>query len=188
MRGPDGRFLGHDHAVAVLPGSELKRARGTHCGGRPQIRRKHRRALTARQIEKFLCTLAATCNVSASAKAARRTARVFYELRRRDAAFRGAWMEALREGYDHLELALVERARFGVDTDIFYQGVKTASTRVFTDGTAMRLLHLHRSSVTTQRERLMDEGAQDTQSLFDELAAKLEAMQAADADGSGCDG
>lgn len=159
-------------------GRELKRGRGDPGGGRPQIREKHKKALSEEELETFLTTLAATCNVSAAARAAGRHPRTFYDLRRRDGAFRALWMQALREGYDHLELALVERARFGAPKDIFHEGLKTATTRIFTDGTSMRLLHQHRASVEAERNADAGGRERDAATVFDELVRRLNQVRA----------
>ena len=165
-------------------GNELKRGRGSGAGGRPQIRGKHKRALTEAEIESFLSTLAETCNVSLSARETGRSARVFYDLKRRDPAFRAAWMEALREGYDRLEMEMVRRARFGTPRDVFFQGRKTATTQVLNDSTALRLLHLHRKSV--EQLRAADQaGRWDARSVFDELAARIAEVKAEAAKGKG---
>jgi hypothetical protein len=171
-RGTRGRLAASERA-----GTELKRGRGDRAQGRPQVRAKHKRALTPAEIDNFLMTLAETCNVSLSAREAKRSARVFYDLRRRDPDFRSAWLEALREGYDHLEMEMVERSRFGTPKDVFHQGRKTATTRVFDNGTALRLLHLHRKSV--ERLRSADSaGRRDSKTLFDELAARVAEIEA----------
>jgi hypothetical protein len=159
-------------------GRELKRGRGGACGGRPQIREKHKRALSEEELEVFLTTLAATCNVSAAARAAARHSRTFYDLRRRDGTFRACWMQALREGYDHLELALLERARFGASKDVFHQGVKTGTTRIFTDGTSMRLLHQHRASVEAERNADSGGRERDGETVLDELVRRLNQVRA----------
>lgn len=157
--------------------TELKRGRGDKVGGRPQIRARHKRALTLKEIDLFLSTLAETCNISLSAREAKRAARVFYDLKKRDSGFRAAWMEALRESYDRLELELAHRARFGTPKDVFYQGRKTGTTRVFNDGTALRLLHLHRKSVEPLRAADRA-GRRDGAAIFDELAARLAEIEA----------
>jgi hypothetical protein len=172
LRGPRGRF-----AAAAEPGFELKRGRGDRAKGRPQIRAKHKRALTKAEIEDFLVRLVETCNVSLAARELKRSTRVFYDLRRRDPDFRAAWLAALREGYDLLEMEMVRRARFGTRKDVFYRGRKTATTRVFNDATALRLLALHRKSV--ERMRAQDETPKrDGKALFDELAARLAEIKA----------
>lgn len=169
-RGGRGRFVAGS-------GNELKRGRGDGIRGRPQIRAKHKRALTPTEIENFLRILAETCNVSLSARETKRSARVFYDLRRRDSGFRAAWAEALREGYELLEMEMVERCRFGTPKDVFYQGRKTATTRVFNDATALRLLHFHRKTIELMRAA-DDERAPDAKAIFDELAARVAEIKA----------
>ncbi|HEX8513819.1 MAG TPA: hypothetical protein VF688_12020 [Allosphingosinicella sp.] len=171
LRDGCGRFAARPRA-----GTELKRGRGDRAGGRPQIRAKHKRALTEAEIDRFLSTLAETCNVAMASREARRSEGVFRALKRRDAGFRAAWMEALREAYDLLELEMCERGRFGAPKDIFYQGRKTGTTRVFNDGMALRLLHLHRKSVEAARSA--DSGRRDGAAIFDELAARLAEIEA----------
>ncbi len=141
-RGPDGRFVAAA-AKREDPGMELKRGRGDRAGGRPQIRRKHKRALTKKEIGTFLATLAETCNLAHSARTAgRHTDRIFRDLKKRDPAFAAAWDETFRESYDMLEMEMNRRFRFGTPKDVFHQGRKVARIRVFNDGLALRLLGL----------------------------------------------
>lgn len=172
LRDGRGRFT-----AAASPGNELKRGRGDRVKGLPQIRSKHRKALTRAEIETFLMVLAGTCNVSLSARETKRPARAYYDLRRRDSGFRAAWAEALREGYELLELEMVERCRFGALKDVFYQGRKTATTRQFNDATALRLLAFHQKSVERMR-RADEERAPDAKAIFDELAARVAEIKA----------
>lgn len=174
-RDPRGRF-----AAAPRGETELKRGRGDKAGGRPQIRAKHKRALTAREIGLFLAALGETCNVSLAARESGRQAQLFYHLRRRDSGFRAAWLEALSSGYDHLEMELLHRARFGTPRDVFHQGRKTATTRTFNDGAALRLLHFHRKTVEPMRAADRG-GRRDGAAIFDELAARLAEIEAAKA-------
>ncbi len=171
LRDSRGRF-----AARPREGTELKRARGDGAGGRPQIRAKHKRALTDAEIGRFLSALAETCNVSLAARETRRSERVFRDLRRRDSGFREAWMEALREAYDLLEMEMCHRGRFGAPREIFHEGRKTGTTRVFNDGMALRLLQLHRKSVEAMRGA--DSGRRDDSAIFDELAARLAEIEA----------
>lgn len=173
LRGPDGQFV-----AAGKRETELKRARGDRAGGRPQIRRKHKRALTRGELDLFLTVLVETCNVSAAAREVKRSTRVFYDLRRRDPGFRTEWLEALREGYDLLETEMVHRARFGAPKEVFHQGRKIATTRVFNDGVALRLLAQHRKSVEQMRAK-DSAGSFDAKAVFDELAARVAEVKAA---------
>lgn len=65
---------------------------------------------TRRQIEAFFEHLAATCNVAASAAAARIDATAAYRWRRRDPVFARLWEQALDEGADRLEMLAMARA------------------------------------------------------------------------------
>lgn len=172
VRGKNGRF-----ARRPGPGTELKRGRGGRASGRPQVRAKHKRALTLREIEDFLGNLAETCNVALSAREVGRPTRNFYDLRRRDPGFRAAWAEALHEGYERLEMELLHRLRFGTKRDVFHRGRKTATTRVFNDAMALRLLHFHAKTVAAMRAA--DSGrAPDAEAIFDQLAARVAEIKA----------
>ena len=69
--------------------------------------------ITAEQIEIFFATLAETCNVVRSAKAAGFSTNWAYRRRKFDGAFRNGWMAAVRDGYANLEVMLLERAMKG---------------------------------------------------------------------------
>jgi hypothetical protein len=176
-RGPDGRFL----PAADDPGMELKRGRGDRVGGRPQVRRKHKGALTPKEIETFLATLAETCNQAHSARTAgRSTDRIFRDLKKRDPAFAAAWDGAFRESYDMLEMEMSRRMRFGTPKTVFHQGRKVARIRVFNDGLALRLLSLHRKSA--ERMRAADcAPRRDVKTLIDVIAARLAQIKAEEA-------
>jgi hypothetical protein len=91
--------------------------------------------------EPFLAALAESSNVSAAARKAKVPTGTEYKLRRGDADFRGAWLNALCEGYDNLEMSLLHRLRIGE-----LEGTKTKNRRKFDNATAFRLLAAHRES------------------------------------------
>ncbi|WP_411291667.1 hypothetical protein [Sphingorhabdus sp.] len=66
--------------------------------------------LNAKIRRQFLDHLAATANVSASARTAGVAGSAVYAERRRSAAFRGDWALALAEGYARLEIDLLAEA------------------------------------------------------------------------------
>ena len=68
---------------------------------------------TRAERDAFLATLAATCNVRASAARAGVSPDRLYRLRDRDARFRAGWAEALEAGYQLLETRLVGHALAG---------------------------------------------------------------------------
>lgn len=96
----------------------------------------------------FLSELAATSNVSASARKADISTSHAYETRRNNSEFNREWQRALCEGYEHLEMELLHRLRSGE--------VKPASgakkgVRSYDNATAYRLLAAHRDSAVRQK-------------------------------------
>jgi hypothetical protein len=90
----------------------------------------------------FLIELAATSNVTAAALAAGVTPSRIYKLRATDPGFARQWREALLEGYEHLEMELLHRLRFGDPKE---------GERKFDNATALRLLGQHRETVARER-------------------------------------
>ena len=109
----------------------------------------------------FLLALAETSNVTAAAIAAGVRPSYPYKVKRDDNAFAKAWREALCEGYDHLELELLHRLRFGEPKD--------GDTK-FDNANALRLLTQHRETVARQRAIRSNE---DVAQVRASLRAKL---------------
>jgi hypothetical protein len=80
-------------------------------GSKPKARKPRRADISEAQKDRFFVTLAETCNVTRAAKAAGFCTDWAYRRRKRDAAFRNAWLAAVREGYAKLELVLLERRK-----------------------------------------------------------------------------
>jgi hypothetical protein len=125
----------------------------------------------AKWTKAFLAELAATSNVTASAKKAGICTSTAYEARRSNPEFNRKWMAALCEGYDHLEMELLLRLRTGE--------VKPASgakkgVRTYENATAFRLLIAHRDSAARQRAIRDNE---DTEVILANIDAKLERMR-----------
>lgn len=116
-------------------------------GGRAQLQRPRAKRWTKRLRDRFLETLAATANVSASARAAGMCPQGAYKLRDRDAAFADAWRKALARGYERLELMLLERALHGEEKEVWYRGEKVGTMRSYSNPLALTLLRAHRESV-----------------------------------------
>ncbi|EIZ78281.1 hypothetical protein WSK_3163 [Novosphingobium sp. Rr 2-17] len=119
----------------------------------------------------FLNALAATSNVTASAKAAEITTSRAYEARRVDPRFYRQWQEALCEGYDHLELSLLQRLREGEVKSA--PGVKRG-VRVFDNAIAFRLLVAHREAAARQRAVIEN---RNSEAILDSINAKIEKMR-----------
>ncbi len=118
----------------------------------------------------FLETLANTSNVSASARKANKSTSTVYAARRADRKFRKEWRIALCEGYDQLEMELLQRLRSGQRP--------TAKTR-YDNATALRILLAHRSEVS--KERALQEH-EDEDAILASLTRKLNLMREREAE------
>lgn len=95
------------------------------------------------QIETFFTTLTETCNVVRAAKAAKINKSWAYRRRKRDAGFRNAWAEAVREGYSRLELVLLERAMKGTPKLVRTSSGSDRVMREYSTALAVALLKRH---------------------------------------------
>lgn len=153
------------------------RNHGGPIAGHAQVRRmKSTRWTEARQIA-FLEHLAVTANVAAAAEAAGMSKVQVYRIRRRDPAFRAAWSEALRQGYEALEIVLLHRAMHGVERPVFHGGAQIGTVREYSDAVAVRLLQLHRATVDGARARDLDSSEEPPELAIEEIRAKLEEMR-----------
>ena len=100
--------------------------------------------LNAKIRRQFLDHLAATANVSASARTAGVAGSAVYAERRRSAAFRGDWALALAEGYARLETDLLAEA---LQVASPRTGDATLKARAQKHRLAIALLGAHRASV-----------------------------------------
>lgn len=115
--------------------------------------------------DEFLCALAETSNVTAASAAAGVHTSRPYKVRRMDPEFAAEWRSALLEGYEHLEMELLHRLRFGDPKD--------ADTK-FDNTSALRLLGLHRDTVA--RERALREN-EDLSLVRASIQAKLDQLR-----------
>lgn len=111
----------------------------------------------------FLQELAATSNVTLSAKAARVSPSRAYKARREQPDFAAEWRKALFEGYEHLEMEVLAFLR-GHDPD-----------RKLDVANAIRLLAAHRKTIAEMRAIDAEE---DEQAVLDSIDAMIDAMRA----------
>ncbi len=109
--------------------------------------------------------LAETSNVTAAALAAGVNPGRAYKSKRTEPEFARLWREALCEGYDNLEMELLQRLRFGEPKDVDAK---------FDNANALRLLTQHRETVA--RQRAIRENA-DIADVRASIHAKLLAMR-----------
>lgn len=127
----------------------------------------------------FLDHLAATANVTASARACGFTNAAIYRRRRKDAAFQKRWEAALAQGYAHVEALLVQRAIEALegvtpdpDTPILI--------REMTMRDALALLGHHRRTIEGgPRSRRQWARPRSLDEVRDSILRKLEAIEPA---------
>jgi len=154
---------------------------------RPQLQREQSNAFNREKKELFLTTLATTANVAHSMLAAGITSATLYRTRQKDAAFRAAWMTALDEGYERLELMLLDRAINGAANaaNAYASGFASGSEAEggpvraapeFSNGDAMRLLKLHRDAVQSRRAHAGAFSEETSEEIRLRIEAKLLGM------------
>jgi hypothetical protein len=130
-----------------LDGAELvvRGTGGSGGGKRVQIARARLKEWSPRVEERFLATLAATCNVKAACAAVGLTAASAYGHRKRWAAFERKWDAAVEDGYVRLEMGLIEAAgNFFSDEEL--PDAEPMITGITADH-AIHLLHMHKHQV-----------------------------------------
>lgn len=133
--------------------------------------RTSRAADEKRWRQAFLGHLAETSNVAASARKAAVLPSKAYEARRKDPQFYREWQEALCEGYEHLEMALLHRLREG---EIKPATGAKRGVRVFDNATSLRLLTVHRDSVSRQ-QAIRDN--RDSGAILREINARIDKLR-----------
>lgn len=136
--------------------------------GAPAPGPEPRRVIASRNWrDQFLALLAETANVSHAATQAKISVSHVYKIRREDRGFARAWQSALCEGYDNLELALLQRLLAGE--------AKDESGRKYDNATAFRLLMAHKDEVARGRAQQENETEEE---IIAQIEAKIEAMRA----------
>ena len=114
----------------------------------------------------FLNRLAETSNVSQAAADAQISLSWVYQTRREDRQFARAWQAALCEGYDNLEMALLNRLLTGESKD--------ADGKKYDNATAFRLLIAHKDSASRERAQRENESEEE---VLAQIKAKVAAMR-----------
>lgn len=146
-----------------------------NASGGPQL--KETRARRFRKADKavFLDTLAATCNIAASARACGFSVSTIKRHQDKNATFRKSVRRALTTGYKRLETAMLERTIHGVEEEVWHAGKVVGTKIVYSDQIGLRLLALHRDSVETpEREPDID---REYEQVRAELEARLDLMR-----------
>ena len=115
--------------------------------------------------QQFLACLAETSNVTAAAQCADISLSCVYRTKREDPDFAEAWLVALCEGYDHLEMELLFRLRKGESRDV--------PANKYDNGTALRLLLAHRDTRIRFQARHDNVTAEAIRAALDAKLARL---------------
>lgn len=146
-----------------------------NASGGPQLKETRARRFGKADKTVFLDTLAATCNIAASARACGFSLSTIDRHRKKDATFRDNVRRALTTGYKRLEMAMLERAIHGVEEEVWHAGKIVGTKIVYSDQIGLRLLALHRDNVETpEREPDID---REYAQVRAELEARLDAMR-----------
>ncbi len=118
----------------------------------------------------FINHLAATSNVAAAARGAGIDTGAAYRAKRTNPEFNRQWRQALCEGYDLLEMELLQRLRAGAP--VASDGKRATPTH--DNAIAFRLLVAHRAEAARQRA-VRDN--QDSEAILLSINAKIEKMR-----------
>ncbi|MBV9843410.1 MAG: hypothetical protein JOY99_18050 [Sphingomonadaceae bacterium] len=122
---------------------------------------------SAERVQTFFDTLAETCNVKEAERAACMGERAAYSRRKRDPEFRAAWEQAIREGYEKLQLIAMERAMNGERKAVRKDGKIVGYDRHYSDRLILTLLAAHKPKATAPFE----EAETARRSLAEKIAA-----------------
>jgi hypothetical protein len=148
------------------------------CGGkRPRMRKASNTAWTKAKEATFLTALEATCNVTAAAATAGVSVSSAYSRRKRHAAFRVGWHEAIGLAYQRLELALIERALVGTEKIVRRKDGSEEVMRDYPNAIALTLLRMHRD---TAGQAMVEEEPDDMDEVRERLLHKLERLRERD--------
>lgn len=142
-------------------------------GTRPQVRVPRAGGWTVAKQKVFLSHLAATCNVTRSARAVGMHESGVYQLRARSAEFRAQWAAALDEGYAKLELMMLQRAMNGTVKKVTRAGGVIDRFREYSDATALQLLKAHKD----RTRPAADLPEEDVEAARKRILKKLEAIE-----------
>ena len=141
-------------------------------GEKPQVRRPRAHEWTKAKEQLFLDTLAETCNVTLAVEAAGMSLAGTYMKRKRDAAFRAGWRDALGIAYSRLELVLLDRAFNGTEKLTTRRDGSEERMREYPNQIALQLLRMHKDAVeetAPENQPGEDELEEVRQRLFDKL-------------------
>jgi hypothetical protein len=147
-------------------------------GARPQLRKRARRDWTKAKADRFLAVLAATCNVSEACRRGKVSMTVVYRHRKKDAWFRAAWLEAIDQAYQRLEMVLLDRAFNGTERVTIRRDGSEERMREYPNHLGLQLLRMHRDTMIEANDNQIE--PDDIDEIRERLVRKLQRMKKRD--------
>ena len=141
---------------------------------KPKVRKPRRNEWTRAKEQTFFTALAETCNVKLAAEIAGMSVAGAYWRRKRDAAFRAGWAEAIGAAYQRLELVMLDRALNGTEKIVVRKDGSEERMREYPNQIAMHLLKMHRDSAMQAIEEPDEADVADVRAR---LVEKLERLR-----------
>jgi hypothetical protein len=148
-------------------------------GVRPQVRKVTEEKFDLARKRAFLDILRRTANVRWSAKAVGIAPNTTYRHRQRYPQFELEWLDAQEHAVNLLEATLLQRAlRYNMAlTEANPEGGDDGvAVESFSNGDAMRLIKLHRESITARRIEVAARMRQSPNATYKQLSEKLEGI------------
>lgn len=154
-------------------GSKKPELRLAGCA-KPKVRKPRRFEWTKAKEKTFFTALAETCNVRLAAEEAGMSPAGAYWRRKRDAAFRAGWAEAIAAAYQRLELVMIERALNGTEKIVVRRDGSEERMREYPNQIAMHLLKMHRDSAAAA---INEPDETDVEEVRERLLGKLRRLR-----------
>jgi len=129
--------------------------------------------------QEFLSVLAETCNVTRAAAEAGVSVSHAYSRRKADAAFRGAWLEAVGAAYQKLEMVLLERAFVGTEKIVRRRDGSEERMVEYPNQLALTLLKMHRDTAVEATTEVPPDNVEE---IRERLLEKLERLRKREAE------
>jgi hypothetical protein len=156
-------------------GQKVKTAELTIVGGAiPKMCKPRAKGWTRAKEEAFLTALGETCNVTAATQAAGVSVSAAYARRKKVAAFRAGWAEAIATAYQRLELVMLDRALNGTEKIVVRRDGSEERMRAYSDTAAMALLRMHRD---TAAEAIDEPDEIEVEEVRERLLQKLRRLR-----------
>jgi len=143
-------------------------------GSKLQARKPRKNEWTEAKEERFFTALAETCNVTLAVEAAGMSLTGAYQRRKKIAAFRAGWAEAIASAYQRLELVMLDRALNGTEKIVVRRDGSEERMREYPNQIALHLLKMHRDSAM---EVIEEPSERDTAEVRERLVEKLERLR-----------